>query len=338
MKKRYIWWILFSVVVIGLGIFLTRIGISRIVGLIFKAQISYLLYSLLFLFLAFGVWNYIWTESLKLIKDKDFSFFYTFPLYFVGALFNNLTPGAKVGGEPIRAYYLAQEYGGKKSTYLAGIVYQSLLDYIAQFGFLIFSLIVLISVFSYSKVETFFTVIVSLVVFIGISIIVLYFSREKIESLIRKLSFLYRFLSNRFDSEDEFEEYLVNRYNNFLSKLKLLFKSPGRSIFLLILSFLGRLLFFLSVYFVFLSLQVEFSFLYVIITSTFMLFFAEISGLPGGVGIAEGSLILLYSLFGLSGVQAGAISLLSRATFYFYTIFIGFVCFIYLKFKEEKLS
>mgnify|MGYP006286536749 CR=1 FL=1 len=329
MKKKWFSLIVTGIVFLILVFLLSRIGILDILSLMAEAKPLFLGLAFLSMLLMLFLRNFISIKAARKLTGKTISYIQTMPIFFSGILFNALTPGANLGGEPLKAHYLSKKYKGRKSTYLAALFFQLFLYHVVLFTFLFFSLVMLIYFFSFPRIR-FLTIVVSfLLVFIICLVLVLFLVRDKAEWFIGKFSFLYIFFS-KFENKEDFEEYLVERYKNFAISfkglLKLKFFFP-----LLVVAFVVRLLFYLSFYFVFMALEIDFPFVYVVMATTFVLFLADISTVPEGIGVSEGGLIFVYGIFNLSPLNAGAVALLGRGVRYFYSFFIGFLSHLYME-------
>ncbi len=331
MKKEILSVIALVLVIFGLIYFLSKIGFKEIFLIVNRANPLYLGLAFICLFFVFAIWHVILIFCLREIGEKKYAFFSTFPIYLSGSFFNTITPGAKVGGEPVKIYYLQKRYKENTPVYLAGLFFQKIFDYAGHMVFLIFSLISLVLFFSFASVrDLVFILVLAGVVIASVFFLVVHFKKE-IKKLFLKFSYFYGFFN--FSTRENFKNYLVSRYDEFLDLLNKLSKNKYLLEGLFSLSIIGKVLYFLSFYFVFLALGIDFPLIYIIIAVTFMLLVSEISAIPGGFGIAEGSLILGYGLFGLATVPAASVTLLSRAIHYFYTLIIGFISFIYLKIR-----
>ncbi len=335
MEKKALSWISVLIIFGVLIYFLNKIGLKEIFDLIKKANLFFLSLSFLFMFCMFFLWNYSWVLALETKLKRKISSFSTLPLYFIGTFFNDLTPGAKVGGEPFRAYYASRKFKIKKSTCLATVMFQKGLTYAVHFAFVLISLFLLVYFFSFSEMENIILFTLSLFSFLVLIIVAAYFSRKKIENLIDYFSFTHTFFGNRFKNKKEFSSYFKRRYRNFCFHIKSLVKNRKLLVYVLLLSLLSKVFFYLSSYLIFLSLNIEFPFLFIIIGMSLMLFFEDLSGLPGGFGFSEGALILIYNLLGLRAIEAASVTLLSRGVYYFHTLVLGAMSFLYLKFKYK---
>ena len=89
---------------------------------------------------------------------------------------------------------------------------------------------------------------------------------------------------------------------------------------------------YLSSYFLFISLNSQINFLSLIVVVTLSYLIGDISPVPGGIGLTEGTMFLLYSAIGVSPSIAIVISLLSRMIYYFFSLLMGGLSLIYLRF------
>ncbi|MBD3247349.1 flippase-like domain-containing protein [Candidatus Pacearchaeota archaeon] len=335
-KKRYFSWLIAVLLLIGLGYILKSIGIKEILELISKANPFYLLLSLVSLFLMFFLWNVVWVKSLREIEDNNFSYFGTLPAFFSGVLFNTITPGARVGGDPIRIYYLSKKYKGSKSKYLASVLYQKALNFIANIVFAIFSLLALFLLFKFESIRKIFLITLFLIILIIILVVLAVISRKGIKKIVKKFSFAYVFFKHKFKNKKEFQKYLVTKYDLFASTFRQLLKNKTLTAYLFLLTILSRLALYASVFLIFLALGIELTFVFAVIATTLINLFEDIAGIPGGIGLAESGSILIYKLFGLSGAAAASTSLLYRGEFYFFSIIIGLAFYIYAKHSAKK--
>ena len=174
MKKKWLSIGLLVFIVVALFFILREIGIREIFSLIFKANPYILALAFFSLFLMYFMWSLILSHSSGKLIGKDISVFKILPIYFAGSFFNALTPGAKMGGEPVRAYYLSKKYGGNKSTHLAGILFQKFLNYGAHLILIIFSLISLMVLFGSGQYTNIVYGVITLFVLIFYVVLVIF--------------------------------------------------------------------------------------------------------------------------------------------------------------------
>ena len=89
----------------------------------------------------FLLWNLKWMLFVKPIAEVRFSRLLIILL--AGLFVSTSTPGAQVGGEPLRAYYLAREAGIRKSAAMATVTLDKAGNYAAFFTFSLVSIFML---------------------------------------------------------------------------------------------------------------------------------------------------------------------------------------------------
>jgi len=160
-------------------------------------------------------------------------------------------------------------------------------------------------------------------------------SHFKYGVLFKKL-YWFKFVKKHFKSEKVFEKYC----NAKLIECGKIFKNSikgKKNIFVgLFFSILFWVLRYAVCYFLFLSFGFHVSFLVVVIVVTLGELAGAISFFPGGIGVVESSMILLYSAMGI-GLSLGLLVVfLSRIIYYFFALFIGGLNLIYLRAKLDK--
>ena len=73
------------------------------------------------------------------------------------------------------------------------------------------------------------------------------------------------------------------------------------------------------------------SFLIVLVVVSLGLLIGAISIFPGGIGVVESTMVLLYSTMGINFSAALLVAFLSRMIYYFFSIFVGGLSLIYLR-------
>lgn len=302
-------------------------------------QIYYLLKeaNILFFILAFVTYFFIlllWDLTLYYSQNQVFKvdFLPFLAIFYAGCFFNTITPGAAVGGEPIRVYFLHKKYKQPISKIL-GVIIGDKFFHIAGFAvFALASLILLILLLPLSWGMRIFSwsVLFLVLVFIGS---LFFFGLKKIRfsfaKAFKKL-YYFRFIKNYFITEKEFENSLSRHSEDFfkvlkkvtLSKVIFIVKSP--------VSLIAWGLTILVSYFLFLSLGAHVNFLIVMIVVTIGYAIADVSPIPGGIGLTESTMFLVYSALGVNPEVALLVAVLERAIYYFYTLLIGGLCTLYL--------
>jgi glycosyltransferase 2 family protein len=334
MKKRYS--ILLNLVVIGLMIFVLKdINFTEVLSLLKQINLFWFGAAFVSLGLMFVLWNFRFRNTLSGMLGPKKDFFYFFKVLFSGIFINTITPGSNVGGEPVRAYFLNKKFKRQKSKFL-GVVFADKFFNMFVFGlFLIFSILF---VLIYIKLPFVLKIIfeVLLLSIVLISVILIYFNFKKINfnfSGILKKIYKFKIIQKKFEKFEKFESYIVRRIRNLVRFFKKGILNKRIFLIGILLSFLGWILNYSASYFLFFAFDIRVSFLSVIIVMTLSYAIGDLSPIPGGIGLVESSMFLLYSAMGVTGSLAITVVLLSRIIYYFYALVLGGLSFAYLKLK-----
>ena len=296
-------------------------------------EINFVYVSLAFVsgLFAFLLWNLRFRNSLRgLVKIKYLSLL---PILFTGLFVNMITPGSGVGGEPVRAYYLSKKYKKPKTKFLGCIFGDKFFNLAVFISFVIISLLLVIIYFDIQATTKFILEGVLLLLFVIVASFVYFFFRKyRLDiTLITKNLYKLRILKKRFQSYARFNNYVNKKLDNFLTIFRKVIVDKKRFYSGIFLSILIWMFTFLISYFLFLAFGFHVNFISVITVVTLGFFFGDISPLPGGIGMAEGVMFLLYSAMGIFEPVAIAVALLSRIIYYFYTLLIGGIALIYVR-------
>jgi len=110
--KKLVSFIITLVLLIILGAILKEVNFREVYTLITQVNLLYFALAVLVCFLSFLMWNIRWKYIFKGFFKGRFGFM--FSVLFSGAFFNTVTPGAGIGGEPFKAYFLSKKYNKPK--------------------------------------------------------------------------------------------------------------------------------------------------------------------------------------------------------------------------------
>ena len=329
MKKRYKL-ISFAVVILLLGFILTKIGFKELMIQIKQANPYYLLVSFLAITLTFIIWNLRWYLIIR--KLKKINFFAIFPIFMSGIFINTVTPGARVGGEPVRSYFLSKKYKIPYSDAFAATISDKLYNFIVFGALTVFSILF---VLLYIKLNLIIRVIllILLVLILMIFAFAVVFNKRlntkyfRIQKILPVFYKTFKSIRLKFATSEKFEEYVIKKIDHFLITIK---KSMKNGIIPNLAATSAYWFFyFISVNFLFIALGYSLGFVPVLIVVTLSILLGDISPTPGGIGIIETMMIALYFSFGITASVAAAVTLVSRAMYYFYALIIGGVSFSY---------
>lgn len=333
MKKRY--GFALSLIVIGLMFFVLKdIDFLEVWNLLLKVKLQWFLLAFLIYGFSFVIWNLRFKYSLKSLIAKG-NFWYVFAVLFSGVFMNTITPGTNVGGETVRAYFLEQKFKKPKTKFLGAILADKFFNVFSFGFFLIFSTLFVLVFIQIPIILKF--ILESILIGFILSMFILGFliwkeKKVNINWFLRKIYLLGR-MKKRFKNISAFKEYIEKGIKNFGSIFKKVVINKKRFVFGVLSSFFIWVLVYLVSYCLFLSFNSRVAFLSIIIVVTLSNVLGDVSPIPGGVGLIESSMFLLYSAMGVESSLAIAVALLSRTIYYFYAIFIGGLSLIYLKTK-----
>jgi hypothetical protein len=329
------------VVVLLLYFVLRRVGLAEIRAAIQKAPAAAVTAAVLLHMAAFVLNCFRWQQLMHPSERRRL--LSLLPLYMAGVFGNLVTPGARVGGEPIRAYYMSAAFGGERSAHLGTILAEKLGNGAVFLVFLLFSLAFVVV---FVPLATVFKVVM-LVVVTGVPLVALsgFLLREHIgtrSALFRKLlSVLYdgaplRLIRRRFATYQHFEDYVIRKFDNVLMPIGRAAGSPKALTKIVVISVAAWLVYCLAHYVVFRALGSQVGFAKIVIVVTISTFFGDASVSPGGVGFAEGAMIGLCAAFGLDHSVTVAATLISRGIYYVFGLGIGGGCLAVLMLKYGR--
>jgi len=316
-----------------LAYLLKDVDFVEVYSLLRELNFFYLVLAVFTGFAGFAIWTLRFKYSLRGLCRP--SFWFLFKVLLAGCFICTLTPGARVGGEPVRAYFLGKRYNKPKSKVLGVVLADKLINFLTFLFFLFFSILfvlVFIEVsFSYKLI---FEIILLSVFFLAVWILVLIFKRKRLdlEGFFKKFYFL-KFIRKKYGGKKHFELYIDEVIKNFRGVFRRTINNKKKFYYGVLLSVGFWLLHALVSYFLFLGLGERVNFLLVLIVVTISYMVGDISPVPGGIGFMEGSMFLLYSAMGITPALAIIVTLLSRVIYYFYTLFLGGLSFVYLNWR-----
>lgn len=324
MNKKYI-------LLMGLGIaiiivLIYFIGIDDIALALKKSNPFYILLAFLVQIASFFLLTLRW----KIVNDSagiDVSFKDLFPLVLVGFAVNNLTPSARGGGEPVKAYLLSKKQGKNCSfqNSFATVIADRTLD---MFPFLVLAVLTIVFLILYYNFSKTTVIILSLfVIFVfSLFLFILYICIDekagfKIVSWI--LAIVRKFYKKH---EGVLEKTVLNALTEFQTSTKLLLTNRRVLYLGTPISIVAWIFEILRVYLVFLAFSSTVSPVLiggVFIVSTLV---GMIPLLPGGLGAIDGLMIGLYSSAGISTSISAAVTVIERLISFWFVSFLGLIC------------
>lgn len=262
----------------------------------------------------------------EIIHEHDFWFFFKTTL--AGSFVNIITPGANVGGEPIRAYFLGEKYGKPKTKVFGAILADRFFHGLVSLFFIIASLLF---VLTYIPVSHELKIIFQTALFFILAFLAIIFLLNMKKTNFNLEKFLKKIGVLRAIKKRKKINHMGQTFGNFKMSFKKTFFDKKTLFFGILFSFAYWILIYLSSYFLFLSLEVKVSFFLVIIVVSIGSLLGDLSPTPGGIGLIEGFMIFLYSIVGVNLPAAIIVSLLSRLILYFHSFILGGISIFYLE-------
>lgn len=326
--------IFLTIIVLTLVIYVLKdIDFFEIYLILSQINPLYLLLAFFSCMLSFVLWNFRLRSSLR--EMIHIGYFKLLPFLFTGFFIDMITPLSGIGGEPVKAYFLSKEYKKSKTKIMGCTLADKFFNIFVFVIFIILSLLFFIIYLDISKNTKLILEISLFFIFLFLFLVAYLIWRKSSLDIgwIIKILYRFKFIKKRFSNLSKFESYFKTRLKNLAKLFKKVIMNKRRFYFAIFISLLIWLLNFLVSYFLFLAFGFHVNFISVAIVVTLGYFIGDISPVPGGIGLIEGMMFLLYSAMGVFGPLALAVALISRVIYYFFTLFLGGLALIYLRHK-----
>ncbi|MDI6882373.1 MAG: UPF0104 family protein [Methanothermobacter sp.] len=338
MKHKGLLLLLAGVAIIGLMIYL--IGPADIAKDLKRANPYYLLLAVIIQFITFALFTLRWSITTRAV-GINVGKRHLLPMLLVGMAINNLTPSARGGGEPVRAYILGKYSRTSIESALATVIADRGLD---TFPFIVLAIITIVSMILYFNLSPIWIIslIVAVILIIVVFFLALYVSvddgaGEKFANwTINTLKFFYK------KGYEKWSLKIKNAIIEFQDSMRVMLKKKQVFIYGIPLSFLLWLLEILRVYLIFCAFGANVTI--IVIAEVFIVatLIGMIPLLPGGLGAIEGMMIILYSVAGISPSISAAVTVVERLISFWMTSILGVACLPYfgapvVKKLSEKL-
>ncbi|MBU0760835.1 MAG: flippase-like domain-containing protein [Nanoarchaeota archaeon] len=315
-----------------LFITLKDINFYEAFSLLKNLDISYFSFAMLSGFSLFLIWTFRWQHTMKGYLDANY--FFLLRVLFAGVFVNTLTPGTGIGGEAVRAYYVGKKYKRPQTKLLGYIAADATFNAIVFFLFTILSLIFAFVVFDISiESEAILPITITAIAIATALSFIIWKNAHSEELWLAKKLYRFKTIEKHFHNLHHFEYYFVRKIHNFTYVFKEVVTDKHKIWLGIFLSVIYRILEATITYFILLGLDIHISFISVIVIAILSRLIGDLTPIPGGIGVVEGSMILLYSAIGLAAPTAAVVALLSRLIVYFYNLLVGGISLLILQKK-----
>lgn len=304
-----------------LAVMIIFIGPGKIEEALKLANPWYVLLAVVIQFFIYGMWTQRWSITIRSlgisIRKK-----HIFPMLMVGLAVNNITPSARGGGEPVRAYMLGKYTKAPMENAFATVIADRGLD---TFPFVVLAIItILYSVLSLKLPEWIvIALIISLIVLVIVFIIILFMCIN--ETAGQRITLWMVGVFKRFSRKKhhQIEDKAINAMKGFQSSMNIMIRDRRVLMYGLPLSFIIWFMEIIRVYIVFSSFGTPVPLGIIAAVFVIATLIGMIPLLPGGVGAVDGIMIILYSAAGVPPSISAAATIVERLISFWMTSFIG---------------
>lgn len=299
-------------IAILIAILIKAVDFNDLIQHIAKARIEILFLLLALQIITQLIISFQWHNITKCVLGES-SFIKILNMFTRGTVVEAITPGAKIGGEVTRLYYLKKDFNTDTDKALSIIIIQKSVSMSVLFSICAISFFYICTKIKYALIVQIFASIINFML-ISFMIGLLFFSEK-----------LYDFLS-------KFENKIVKKINNFIksyvSSTKKLSKNEWIKEF--ILSIIIWILYPLKMFILANSFGIKMPFLIILAITMTSYFLAMFPITPGGIGTFEGSMVGFFAIMDINTTLAVTISVVFRfVTFWFVILISGIYTIIY---------
>ncbi len=345
-EKAFTWksGILFAIGIALLVGILSFIGPKNVYEALTKMSLQFVILVSFFSLIMFAIEALSFrkiVQILGLVRLRDI-----IPIHLGGMLINTLTPGARTGGEFVKAYYISKltKHSGAKSL---GMVTLNSVIYGGVFCTIAFGSVGVIAVTKGFPVALVSGLLLVICFFLAAVLFSLWLYKKG-GSVLKKrwLSPLVKFAFKLEKKRKEFKNYSYKRYlkykinwiDEFINTTRLILLRKDLVVSASILQAIACFVYFIEVYFIAQGLGLNVGIVPIILVTSVSMLFGYFMFLPGGIGVVEASMIYLYPLFGVSPAAAAAITLVDRAIYYLVVFGGGYASLMWLGWKYNVKS
>ncbi len=305
-------------------IFIQFVGYREFIDLLKRSNPLYLCLALVFQLLNLFFEAYKWKPLLESLKP-NVSMRNVFTATMIGIFFNNVTPSAKTGGEPMKTFLISKDENiSPVENVFATVTADRFIEALPFFVLAIFS-VMYVNLFYSVGWATISLLSFVIIIYISILLVATYvcFNKKAGEKVVFKsLRFIGRF-SKRIN---KYEDLALSMVENFHQQFQLILRSKDSLYKSITASVIMWACWILRTYFVFLALGRPLNPLLVALVSTISLLVGLIPLLPGGVGIVEVTMTVLYASLKVGKNIALTATILDRIlSFWFVLVFAGII-------------
>ncbi len=255
-----------------------------------------------------------------------------------GIAFSNLTPGSRMGGEPVRAYLLNKEAKTSTRDSFATIVAERVFDIV---GFSLMNIaVIILAVYYHLPFWIITAIIISLMISLGLTALLVFVSVNKKAGLKLTRFFLRKFkkIIARFTDYDSLEKRVSKDALQYSSNVKKFMKHRKLWVIGISYTLLSWVFEITRVYLVFYALGANMGLVFILSMIVISALAGATPFVPGGLGVMESAMIIVYSAAGVGLVTAGVGTLIDRFICFWVFTVIGLIIAYYLGIQHYENS
>ncbi|WP_297510070.1 lysylphosphatidylglycerol synthase transmembrane domain-containing protein [Thermococcus sp.] len=298
-------------------------GIEEVLAILRRSDIRYLLLAGAMYVLGLLSWAERWRVLIKSL-GMEAPFGKVLLSLLAGIFVNNVTPGARGGGEPIRMYFLAKEIEKPYGQVFATVMMDRILDLVPVVFMLALSTAYVYYLGSVSLTVTLVVLDAVFGALVAISLGILLSERKTRRALLWFYRLMERFLPAKADKyREKFLRIVSVDVPRFQSDFRFLMGHKGAFLLALFYSTASWLFTILRTYCTFLAIGFPVKFVDVMVVQMVGIVVGMISVIPGGAGIVETINSGVYVLLGIDKEVAVTATVLDRIISYWIPTGVG---------------
>ncbi|HDZ35845.1 MAG TPA: flippase-like domain-containing protein [Thermococcus sp.] len=328
---------------LGLGLFVIILlvwwaGLEDVIRVLKSARPDYFMLAVLAYIGGVVMWALRWRVLLKSL-GINVPFRNIVAGLFIGSFVNNITPGARGGGEPVRMYYISKKTGEPYGHVFATVMMDRIMDVIPVVVMLLLATVYVHGLGSFSLTLTLLLLDVFFAIITLTTVGVLLSERKTKRILYWFYGQFNRIMPKKASKyEEKFVHAVEVSVPQFQENFKLLIRHKKAFVLSLFWSFMTWMFILLRSYFIFISINSPITLLDVMVVQMIATVIGMLSVVPGGAGLTEAVNSAAYVLLGINKEVAVTATILERAISFWAPTVVGAIVMAHfgIEIGEEK--
>ncbi len=311
-------------------------GIGEVIEILRTARLDYFLLAIAVYVASLVTWALRWQVLMKSLNIRP-KFREVLGALLVGVFINNVTPGARGGGEPVRAYYVHKRTGDPYGPVFATVMMDRILDVIPVVFMLVLATV---HVYRLGSITLTVTLILldaffAVLTFATVGVLL---SERKTKRILYWLYRQFRRITPKRAAkyEERFVRAVEVSVPQFQENFRMLMRHKKAFAISLTWSFVTWTLILLRSYYIFYSINSPIRLVDVMVVQMIGIVVGMVSVVPGGAGLIELINSTVYVLLGINKEIAVTATILERLISYWAPTVIGAVIMTHFGIKVSE--